>query len=132
MTHEEMTDYLKSIGGLRHAWGKHERIIDNPKFFGVGSGWYPIIKDLIDGLIKLGWDKNVIQVKEKFGGLRFYIDEGSDEMYKLIVGAEKKSYETCQVCGNSGELRKDIGWYLTLCDEHHILKLNKLKDGQIQ
>lgn len=122
MTEQEMDNYLKSIGGLRHAWGKFERTIDNSKFFYVGEGWYPIIKDLIDDLIKLGWDKNITQVKEKFGGLRFYIDEGSDEMFKLIVEAEKKSYETCETCSQKGELRKDIGWYLTLCEEHYKLK----------
>lgn len=125
MTKEEMDDYLKSIDGLRNAWGVYERKIDNTNFFSVNYGWYPIIKDLIDDLIKLGWDKNVVQVKEKFGGLRFYIDEGSDEMFKLILEAEKKSYKTCELCGEKGQLRTDIGWYLTLCDEHYNLKTNK-------
>ena len=125
MIKEEMDDYLKSIGGLRSDWGKYERTIDDSRYFGVREGWFQIIKDLIDDLIKMGWDKNVIQVKEKFGGLRFYIDKGSDEIYKRITQAEKDSYETCEKCGNKGELRKDTGWYLTLCEEHHILKLQK-------
>ena len=122
-----MDDYLKSIGGLRSDWGKYERTIDDSIYFGVGEGWYQIIKDLIDDLIKMGWDKNVVQVKEKFGGLRFYIDKGSDEIYRRIAQAEKDSYETCEKCGNKGELRKDTGWYFTLCEEHHILKLQKHK-----
>jgi len=126
MDTNEMSEYLVSIGGLRHAWGSHEIIINNPKFFGVGSGWYPIIKDLIDGLIKLGWDKNVIQVKQKFGGLRFYIDEGSDEMHKLIIEAERKSYETCEKCSEKGKARRDIGWHLTLCDEHYQEKIKEI------
>ena len=125
MIKEEMDDYLKSIGGLRSDWGKYERTIDDSRYFGVREGWFQIIKDLIDDLIKMGWDKNVIQVKEKFGGLRFYIDKGSDEIYKRIAQSEKDSYETCEKCGNKGELRKDTGWYLTLCEEHHILKLQK-------
>lgn len=127
MDKEQMNDYLKSIGGLKTSWGKFERTINESTFFDVDEGWYPIIKELIDGLIKLGWNKNIVQVKEKFGGLRFYIDEGSDEMYKLISDTENQSYETCEVCGNEGKLRTDIGWYLTLCDEHYTLKLQNKK-----
>lgn len=126
MTEQEMNDYLKSIGGLRNAWGVYERTIDNCKFFSVNSGWYPIIKDLINDLIGMGWDKNLIQCKEKFGGLRFYIDEGSDEIHKRIMDAEINSYRTCETCGKEGEIRRDIGWHLTLCDEHYKLK-NKIE-----
>jgi hypothetical protein len=85
-----------------------------------------LVKDLVDDLIKLGWNKQVCQVKEKFGGLRFYINEGSDEIYKRITIAEKVSYKTCERCGEKGELRNDIGWYLTLCENHYIEKKDKL------
>lgn len=123
MNKVEMDEYLKSIDGLRSNWGKYERTIYDSGFFEVDSGWYMLIKDLINDLIKLGWDKNVIQVKEKFGGLRFYIDEGSDEIYKRIRQSENDSYTICEICGQTGKIRNDIGWVLTLCDNHHQGKL---------
>ena len=119
MTKEEMNGFLESIGGLENGWRNDYGPIIDSGFFSIGKGWYPIVKDLIEDLIKLGWDKQVIQVKEKFGGLRFYISEGSDEIYKRIADAERLSYETCEICGNTGEMRKDIGWIRTLCNKHY-------------
>jgi hypothetical protein len=70
-------------------------------------------------LIKDGdndWFK-VQQVKEKFGSLRFYVTMASDEMYKLISDAEKKSQETCEVCGDKASLMEKSSWYKTLCKD---------------
>jgi len=83
----------------------------------VGPGWTSLVENLIDDLLRVGWDGNVFQVKEKFGTLRFYIGKGSDEMFKLIDDAERDSKTTCEVCGVPGKLRID-GWMKVLCDEH--------------
>ena len=119
MTKEEMNDYLESIGGLENGMYSNKPKITSCDFFDVQVGWYPLIKNLIDELITLGWDKKVTQVKEKFGGLRFYINGGSDEIYNKITEAEKLSHETCELCGKKGELRTKIRWFTTLCDEHY-------------
>ena len=119
MTKEEMNDYLESIGGLENGMYSNKPKITSCDFFDVQVGWYPLIKNLINELINLGWDKQVTQVKEKFGGLRFYINGGSDEMYNKITEAEKLSHETCELCGEKGELRTKIRWFTTLCDEHY-------------
>ena len=119
MTKEEMNDYLESIGGLENGMYSNKPKITSCDFFDVQVGWYPLIKNLIDELITLGWDKQVTQVKEKFGGLRFYINGGSDEIYNKITEAEKLSHETCELCGEKGELRTKIRWFTTLCDEHY-------------
>ena len=58
------------------------------------------------------------QVKEKFGGLRFYMTHGTDEIFKLVNEAEALSYKTCEECGKPGEGRSD-GWVHTLCDTCH-------------
>ncbi len=58
------------------------------------------------------------QVKEKFGGLRFYMTCGSDEIFDLISEAEALSYKTCEECGKPGEER-DTGWIHTHCDNCH-------------
>lgn len=119
MTKEEMNEYLESIGGLENGYFTNRPPIKHCEVFDVDSGWYPLIKDLIEDLIKLGWDKQLCQVKEKFGGLRFYINSGSDEIFKRITLAENKSYEICETCGEKGDMRTDIGWYRTLCNKHY-------------
>jgi hypothetical protein len=119
MTKEEMNEYLESIGGLENGFYSDRPNIVHCEVFDVDSGWYPLIKDLIEDLIKLGWDKQICQVKEKFGGLRFYINTGSDEIFKRIHLAENQSYEICETCGEKGEMRTDLGWYSTLCNKHY-------------
>jgi hypothetical protein len=119
MTNKEMNEFLESIGGLENGFYTDRPPIKDSGFFSVGVGWYPLIKDLIIDLIELGWDKQTCQVKEKFGGLRFYINGASNEVHKRISQAENLSYETCEKCGEKGELRTNIGWHTTLCDKHY-------------
>lgn len=84
---------------------------------GCGMGWIPLIDTLIQELIAAGWDKDCAQIKEKFGGLRFYIGAGSDEIHDIISKYEKLSYKTCEACGNPGKSTSS-GWIKTLCEEH--------------
>lgn len=91
--------------------------------FGIecGKGWDNIL-DKLCTKIESYLDKNpknkkhfsISQIKEKNGGLRFYINGGSDEIYKYISEAENESYKTCEVCGKLGECNKK-GWLSTLC-----------------
>ena len=85
MTKEEMNQFLESIGGLENGFYTDRPPIMDANFFDISEGWYPLVKELIEDLVTLGWDKEVCQVKEKFGGLRFYINGGSDEIYKKIL-----------------------------------------------
>lgn len=128
MTKEEMDEFLVSIGGLESGYRTDLPPITDSRFFNVGEGWYPLIKSLIEDLIDLGWNKQVCQVKEKFGGLRWYINGGSEEMYDRITEAERKSYTICEVTGKPGEIRSDLGWYRTLCDEEYE-KVKMKKNG---
>jgi hypothetical protein len=57
------------------------------------------------------------QVKEKFGGLRFYVNRATDKHWSYITFAESMSYRTCEVCGAPGKTYTD-GWHQTLCDHH--------------
>lgn len=56
------------------------------------------------------------QVKEKFGSLRFYVDNGNSEVSAAISMAEAMSSRTCEKCGSPGTGRGG-GWIKTLCDE---------------
>jgi len=57
------------------------------------------------------------QVKEKFGGLRFYYNGGDEYIGGLIQMAELMSQQTCEVCGNHGKIYT-TGWHRTLCEKH--------------
>lgn len=60
----------------------------------------------------------IAQVKEKFGGLRFYVDGGTEEMHNYINFAEAMSVHVCEICGAPGKT-DGAGWVKTLCEKHH-------------
>lgn len=118
MTEKDFDEYLESIGGLVNGWREGEPPILKSRFWiGVGDGWLPLVHDLIEDLIKLGWDKQICQVKEKFGGLRFYINGAIPAIHERIAKAEHDSYSICEACGQPGKPRAG-SWTKTLCDFH--------------
>lgn len=80
----------------------------------VGPGWSSLIDKIYD---KLPDPAVMLQVKEKFGGLRFYISSGSQELLDFIDQVEAESLKLCEQCGKPGVLRKG-GWVVTRCDRH--------------
>jgi len=131
MTDEEMDKFLESIGGLENGFFSDRPKIKSNGFLEISNGWFGLVKELIEDCISLGWNKEICQIKEKFGGLRFYINSAPEEVFKRIREAEDKSFTTCEVTGNPGQLRTDIGWYRTLCEEEYE-KIKKEKNGGIQ
>jgi hypothetical protein len=60
----------------------------------------------------------VAQVKQKFGGLRFYFEGGKgalDAIRACFAAAAQESFHICEVCGQPGAL---IGHNRTRCDLH--------------
>ena len=92
--------------------------------FGIecGAGWNCLTLPLIKRCRREG--VRVAQIKEKFGGLRFYVyNELSESMQLAVDDAEELSYTICEECGEPGE-RRSGGWVKTLCDKHHQVKEN--------
>jgi hypothetical protein len=102
----------------------------NTRYYGcdVDDGWFQLVYQLcavIYGYLKheraAGREVapvKVRQIKEKFGGLRFYSDGGGDFVRGAIELAEHLSTQTCEVTGRPGQLcRKPSGWLKTLCPE---------------
>ena len=59
------------------------------------------------------------QVKEKFGGLRFYVESATDDHYQKISFVESLSYSVCEECGTTKDVHVfNLGWIRTLCVEH--------------
>jgi hypothetical protein len=65
---------------------------------------------------KIHWIR-VEQIKEKFGGLRFYYQGGDEHIDGMVAMAEVWAGHTCETCGNKGD-RRNGGWVRTLCDVH--------------
>jgi hypothetical protein len=93
----------------------------------VGEGWLPMIDELsakleeeIKQYIKenpgLDYYPRASQVKEKFGGLRFYMMTSTDKMEEIISEYEAKSETICESCGKPGDI-KGGGWLVCNCDE---------------
>jgi hypothetical protein len=121
----------------------------------VGAGWWPLLEAAfanITGIMMLYPDYRfaVRQIKQKFGGLRFYYaivpatgevdddeDDGSsdykiryvisEEVGKIVDAAERKAYGTCEVCGEPGHYT-NTGWVKVLCDKHEAVMVDKEKD----
>lgn len=59
-----------------------------------------------------------LQVKEKFGGLCFYVSGTTDEQSAFIHMAETMSYRTCEYCGTTKDARaRNDRWVRTLCSD---------------
>jgi len=90
--------------------------------FSIGEGWYKIVYDLTEAINNINKNVKVLQVKEKFGELRFYIsipnEEAVNEIYVLIRKAMGESSKTCEFCGTKKNITTEGKfWIKTLCNK---------------
>jgi MinD superfamily P-loop ATPase len=91
----------------------------------MSRGWYPIIVELDRRLAELDEDYVVHQVKEKFGGLRYYFEPTPSAtpdtiaaMRAAVKEAKSVAERTCEECGASGGVLRGERMYVqTLCEE---------------
>lgn len=94
----------------------------------VSDGWYDLIWKLCEDIEKKSKKVYAVQVKEKFGQLRFYLEgEVTRGILNLEIEAEQKSYSICEQCGKEGKLRMDLCWKRTLCDECYNQVIRNIK-----
>jgi hypothetical protein len=89
-------------------------------------GWKDLIKRCHQDLVSIDPDYKVVQIKEKFGMLRYYftpsVEQDKKRMDKISFSHERESVHICEACGAPGILqrRKDgSSYFRTLCEEHH-------------
>ncbi len=86
-----------------------------------GKGWDGLLKPIFDYIERYNNEHEekieIIQVKEKFGGLRFYTNFTNEELESLIKEAESKSFMTCEICGSTNNIGHTLGWITTCCED---------------
>ena len=111
---------------LREIAARYPRLFENgvaPQWSYVFPGWSDLVEQLcadLDAALPPGQGLRVVQVKEKFGGLRFYyhVDAAGDlanALTKIKAEAENRSFKMCEGCGVASAVRLHGGWYTTLC-----------------
>lgn len=98
---------------------------------GLEAGWYRIVLKLVSDLAEQAKQENrgndnypeIIELKQKWGGLRIYIRSGSPKMQALVDAAEEESESVCQECGEREDVSayKDRGWIKSLCSGCQVL-----------
>ncbi len=120
-------DFADLIARIPKDWGK---------WIDCGPGWKRLLLELNEAIKAIDPDYVLHQCKEKFGGLRYYIEhkcndicgntykqfEDDKHMYwpycnvsRLVDWAEARSFKICENCGDFGEVRNHA-WIRTLCD----------------
>lgn len=119
--------------------------------FAIGVGWWPVVEKLchsiqdhinfINGRRELLLQDNphnltipdevvqvtVDQIKEKFGGLRFYYTGGDGYIDGLVAMAERWAGAVCEECGKPARRISVGGWLSNLCEEHERERNDKIQ-----
>ena len=101
-----------------------DRIPDHWGKYLPDPGWDDLLLDLDARLADIDPSYTLLQAKEKFGTLRFYVSASdgaepgtSDMMREHIMFIEDMSAHTCEQCGAAGAEARHTGWIKTLCDD---------------
>ncbi len=65
------------------------RVVLGGGIYGIPDNWMPVLVKLDSELSKLYPNYSILQVKSKFGGLRYYVSGVGEAGYDLITEAEK-------------------------------------------
>lgn len=125
VTNEELLERI--FHRFEEGWGK---------YIEIRSGWNDLVSLTDEALSRADPDYRIRQIKEKFGGLRLYVQPSkkltpvdSFTFFAIIRHAESISMHTCEMCGDrAGKQREDQtyvvvhtesttigGWVNTLC-----------------
>ena len=77
-----------------------------------------MVEELNQELVKGGFvnDYRITQIKEKFGGLRWYDNGNTEEGYNIINKYESLSRKTCICCGKPAKYIT-LGWISPFCED---------------
>lgn len=103
--HEENSERFKEDMSLR---ARYNRLIQNLRIM--------MLKRFHPEFFKSERVK-AVQVKEKFGSLRYYMGGHDDYVAGAVAMAEAISAVSCEKCGRPGRINDDGMWMQCLCDQ---------------
>lgn len=93
----------------------------------INEGWHSLVKNLCNYIENVKSEEEieieVVQIKQKYGGLRFYVQgEVPDKVYQIIEFAQFMSFKICEYCGSTKEVTTEPtesspGYIITLCED---------------
>lgn len=97
----------------------------------VGRGWASLVNEVFDVYENIKGTIKIVQVKEKWGGLRIYTDYSNTTLDEVLRKVEELSLTICEDCGKPGKI-VGTGWYRTLCptcEEHQRSQYDKASEA---
>lgn len=86
------------------------------------SGWNDVIYKVLTAIAAEpcndgthGGPASIAQVKEKFGGIRMYIENATGTQEQCIRELETICWFTCEDCGTTRDVETSGSWLKTLC-----------------
>ena len=103
----------------------------------VDEGWYQLVLDCDKEMSEIDPKYDLQQIKEKFGGLRYYFQPSDptlrNKMDAVIAKYEELASRTCEVTGGHGVLMKSVGnWFKTLSPEYAEKSLHYAKYTEVK
>ena len=101
-------------------------------------GWGAPIREIDEFISQYDPDYKVDQIKEKFGGLRFYFSLSKDhsldsktidEIYRFVSEKEEATMSICEQCGVDSKQQNRNMWISTLCDDCYEQRQKELNNG---
>lgn len=90
-----------------------------------GDGWLPLIEEAKSLVNKYNSEHpdatplEFVQVKEKWGELRIYLNYYPNTIYDKLDEISNKSHHICEECGSTDNvsIQDTHGWFMALCPE---------------
>jgi hypothetical protein len=97
--------------------GINKSPIETCMCFGIetGDGWFDLLDNCCSELSTIDADIELVQVKEKFGGLRIYLNNYPEGALEITNKYEEESYKTCELCGSKEGVKSTYGWIMVRC-----------------
>jgi hypothetical protein len=104
----------KLCGSIQQYLNYHKTSEDNPDYI-EGSEFVKYDTSTHRYITKPLPQMTCLQMKEKFGGLRFYVKNSNSEINGMIKMAEYICNTTCETCGTEENLGITKGWISVMC-----------------
>ena len=131
-----MKEELQTI--LRETYPSFFRRMTEPDrtrlFIECDDGWFDLICKACEEIKNCNPSEGfcLAHIKEKFGGLRIYADEGNTKIYDILDIIEQESFGVCEACGTKDGVTSEGRWIRSLCSNCRSKKILPLDEDDLR